>query len=329
MTTNGSSPGGRVDPEGQQPAAQVARDREGGGHEDVQVLREEEGDPLRAAVLREVAADELGVGLDHVERRAVGLREAATRKTKKPTNCGTMYHMPCWASTIETSDRRAGAHHDADEGQALRHLVGDELRGGAHGAQEGVLRARRPAAEHDPVEGDRAEGEDHERPTDTSMPYRPTGVPKMSTTLPNGMTASVATAVTIERIGARKNSQPIAVRGRKSDFVAGLDDLREGLAEAERPDPVGAVAVLEAPEQLALADDDERQDLQADREDHDPLEDLDPPRLGVADDGQHGRDVHGVTSTRGPSSAFALSDGMPSSRKAEPRATWCAGGRRR
>ena len=57
-----------------------------------------------------------------------------------------------------------------------------------------------------------------------------------------------------------------------------------GVQHAERADAVGAVAVLEAPEDLALDHQHDRHELQADGEDHERLEDLDPPRLGVADD---------------------------------------------
>ena len=66
--------------------------------------------------------------------------------------------------------QRARGHDHADEREALRHLVGDELRGGAHRAQERVLRAARPAAEHEAVEGDGASAKTNSGPIDTSMP---------------------------------------------------------------------------------------------------------------------------------------------------------------
>ena len=51
-------------------------------------------------------------------------------------------------------------------------------------------------------------------PIDGSTPYRPVGVPKMSTTLENGMIAIVAAAVIIEITGAIANSQPFELVGR-------------------------------------------------------------------------------------------------------------------
>ena len=48
-----------------------------------EVLGEQEGDEARAAVLGDVAADQLGVGLDEVERRAVGLGEAGDQEDQE------------------------------------------------------------------------------------------------------------------------------------------------------------------------------------------------------------------------------------------------------
>ena len=96
-------------------------------------------------------------------------------------------------------------------------------------------------------------------------------MPKMSTVSPNGMIASAATAVRIEIIGASANSQPIDVRGRNCSLVSSLTMSASGCSDAEGADAVGAVAVLEAAEQLALGEQHERDELQADGEDHDAL----------------------------------------------------------
>ncbi len=66
-----------------------------------------------------------------------------------------------------------------------------------------------------------------------------------------------------------------------------LEDVGEGLHQPERPDAVRAVAALEAPEQLALGDQHDGHELEADGEDHDRLDDLDPPGLVVADEREH------------------------------------------
>ena len=197
--------------------------------------------------------------------------------------------MPSCAWTMPVSDSVPRGDDHADERQALGDLVGDQLRGAAHRAQERVLRARGPAAEHDPVEGDRAEREQVQRadrdvdPVQADLACR-----RCSGRSPNGMIASAAIAVRIEISGASANRKPIDVRGRNCSLDSSLTMSAIGCSSAERADAVGAVAALEAPEQLALGEQHERDELQADREDHERLDDLDPPGLVVADVGEHG-----------------------------------------
>ena len=83
------------------------------------------------------------------------------------------------------------------------------------------------------------------------------------------MIAIVATAVTIEITGASANSKPTDVRGRNCSLESELDDVGDRLQEPEGADAVGAVAVLEAAEQLALDEQDDRHELEDDGEDHD------------------------------------------------------------
>ena len=61
----------------------------------------------------------------------------------------------------------------------------------------------------------------------------------MSTTLPNGMIASAATAATIERIGASVNSQPIDVRGRNDSFVSSFTMSAIGVNTPNGPTRLG------------------------------------------------------------------------------------------
>ena len=84
----------------------------------------------------------------------------------------------------------------------------------------------------------------------------------------------------------RRQREQEADRGCRAELLLGqqLEDVRERLQRAVRADAVGAVAALEAPEQLALGEQHDRHELQADGEDHDRLDDLDPPRLVVADE---------------------------------------------
>ena len=87
-----------------------------------------------------------------------------------------------------------------------------------------------------------------------------------------------------DRDHRREREQP-ADRRARPELLLGqqLDDVGQRLQRAERADAVGAVAVLEAAQQLALGDQHDRDDLEADGEDDDRLDDLDPPGLVVGD----------------------------------------------
>jgi hypothetical protein len=130
----------------------------------------------------------------------------------------------------------------------------------------------------------------------------------MSTVSPNGMIAKAGDRGH-DRDQRREREEP-PDRGARAELLLGdeLDDVGHRLQDPERADAVGPVAVLEAPEQLALDDEHDGHELQADGEDHDRLEDLHPPRLVVADLGE-GQAGHALrTSTSGPSSALVLQE---------------------
>ena len=86
----------------------------------------------------------------------------ASMKIAKPTICG--HDEPDVALGADDVDQRErAAHHDhPEQRQPHRDLVGDQLRRAAHRPEQAVFRARRPAAEQHPVEGDRADREEVE-----------------------------------------------------------------------------------------------------------------------------------------------------------------------
>ncbi len=89
------------------------------------------------------------------------------------------------------------------------------------------------------------------------------------------MIASVATAVTIEITGAMAIIHGTAVAGVELSFESSLKHVGQRLHQPVGPDAVGAVARLEAPEQLPLEQQDQRHHLEDEGEDHDRLHDLD------------------------------------------------------
>ncbi len=155
-------------------------------------------------------------------------------------------------------------------------------------------------------------------------------MPKMSTVLPNGMIANETQAVTTEIAGA-SGEQEADRRARPELLLRDqLEDVRHRLQRAERADAVRAGAALEAAEQLAVHHQRERDHAEADDEDDQRLEDLDPPGLGVADgreDGGHAgtcvRSLAGVTFTScGASDSSSVTE---FSADASPRKTVPAG----
>ena len=76
-------------------------------------------------------------------------------------------------------------------------------------------------------------------PIETSIPYRPTGVPKMSWTPPHGIRASAPTAVRIAITGAILNRKPTDVVGRKGSLVANLTISASGCSSPKGPTRLG------------------------------------------------------------------------------------------
>src|SRR4029453_1609017 len=86
-------------------------------------------------------------GLREGEGGAVRLREPGDHEDQEADYLG--HDVPDGVLCLDEPDQRQRApHHDrAEQGEAHRDLVGDELRRGAHRAEEAVLRARRPPPE--------------------------------------------------------------------------------------------------------------------------------------------------------------------------------------
>src|SRR5581483_11903055 len=89
-----------------------------------------------------------------------------------------------------------------------------------------------------------------------------------------------------------------------------LPDVGHRRQQPEHADAVGAVAGLEAAEDLALGEQHERHEVEDHQERHQRLEDLDPPLLVV--EGVREDDVHGLrTSTSSPSRSPAATNTVP------------------
>ena len=272
------------------PAAEEEGHGDGRDHEHLQVLGQQVGAEAHPAVLGLVALDQLGVRLGQVERRAVGLSEARDHEDQEADELG--HDVPEVALRLDDRRKRQrpGHHHDADQRQAHRHLVGDQLGGRAHRAQEAVLRPRGPAREQQAVERERAEGEEVE---DADRDVDPVEADPV---------LDVAEGDDRQRHDAREDHDGWSDREEQRHrgvwaelLLAGeLHDVGERLHHPERAHAVRAVAVLEAPDQLALDHGQHRHDQEDAEEDDQRLHDHDPGGLGETDLGDevHERRAH-------------------------------------
>ena len=87
----------------------------------------------------------------------------AMKKMRKGTTASRMtFHCQrCAGLGVDDGPgaQRAGDQHHRDHGHAQGGLVGDHLGRGPHRAEQRVLRARRPAGQHDPVDADGGHGQ--------------------------------------------------------------------------------------------------------------------------------------------------------------------------
>ena len=151
------------------------------------------------------------------------------------------------------------------------------------------MRARGPAAEHEAVEGERRRRRRRRgcRCSGRCRRARPR-CRRCRRCRRTGRARASRTAVNIEITGASANIQPTESAGPEVLLEEQLADVGHRLQRAVGPDAVRAVAVLEAAEHLALGQQHDRHELEDDGEDHQRLQELDPPRLVVADLGEDG-----------------------------------------
>ena len=191
---------------------------------------------------------------------------------------------------MSMSDSVPRGHDHADERQALRDLVGDELRGGAHRAEERVLRAARPAAEHEPVEGDRAEREDVERADrDVDAVEPDLGAEDVDAVAERDDRERADRRDDREHRREAMQERRSTCAGRKCSLLSELEDVGERLQRRRTGRRGwGRSGFWKRPSSLRSAMQHDRHEVEDDDEDHERLEDLDPPRLVVADVGEDG-----------------------------------------
>ena len=137
--------------------------------------------------------------------------------------------------------QRTGSHDDRDGGQDERHFVADHLRNGAHGAQQRVLVPARPAGHEHRQLRRRADGEEKQH---AAIEVHSGHVPSHRH----------------HRKGQQHRHHQDQRREEMHDLIGGVghdvllgqgfQSIGDRLEKAVGPNPVGAVAVLDAPKPL-------------------------------------------------------------------------------
>src|SRR5436190_306897 len=289
--------------EGEMPAAEEERDREARERDHVHVLGHLEQAPAHPRVLGVVAGDELLLCFGQVEGGTARLRDAADQEDQEADRLRDDVPERVRLVVDDVDEReRAGRDYDAEHRERERDLVGDELRAGAHRAEQRVLRLTRPAADNEAVDPDRAEREDEDQ---ADRDVRDDAVDVVVPDVP-----PVPVRDDRERRQRRENRDDwredvgdVDRRGREKALLADeLDQVGNRLEKAVRAGAVGAVAELHAPESLALEQRRIGEGQQDEIDDHEALDRADPPRL-----------AHLLTSTVG-----CRSPAWPSAMRATP-----------
>ena len=110
--------------------------------------------------------DQLLLALGQVEGRPVQLGrdrdqedDEGDEPRRKTFQC---QELDAWAATIARVDSEWRSQDHGDDRQPHGRLVGDHLGRGADRPEQRVLRSRRPAGQHRPVDGDRRHGQQEE-----------------------------------------------------------------------------------------------------------------------------------------------------------------------
>ena len=129
---------------------------------------------------------------------------------KKATNLHAAEDVPgCDAESGLLLDddaqiERSGAEHDADQREAERQFVADELRRGAQRAEQGVFVVRRPAGESDAVDADGSDAENDEQADVDIGDFKEIDAVRAHIGAPKGTTAMEMSAQPSEMMGARR-----------------------------------------------------------------------------------------------------------------------------
>ena len=179
---------------------------------------------------------------------------------------------PSWPATMSLRFRLFGGHQHADEREAHRDFVADDLRGGAQATEERVLRVRCPAGEDDAVHAHRRHREDVEQAGVDVRQHPRVGERNHRPRRERGS----------KRQHRRDKEQRAARTGRDDDLLEQhLQHVGERLQQSERADAIGPDAHLHPADYLPLGVGQVRDGQDQRNGDHDDLDERphgQPPR---------------------------------------------------
>ena len=169
------------------------------------------------------SGDDFRFTLGDIEGRTIGLGDARyevhQHQRKQPGP------VPAEQAALRVDDvadvEAARCHQHADHGESHGDLIGDDLRGRTHGAQEGVLGVRRPAGENDAVHAHGGERQNVDSPA---------SILAKACCGEKGMTAHIASEGTKARNGAKRNRNPFESAGMMISLKMSLTTSANGCA---------------------------------------------------------------------------------------------------
>ncbi len=147
---------------------------------------------------------------------------------------------------------RAGAENDADEREAERQFVADELRRGAERAEQGVFVVRRPAGEGDAVDAHGSDAENDEQADVDVGDLEEIEAVRAHAGRAEGNDGDGDERAAEREDGREQIERAIDGSGNQIFFEERFCAVDERLQQAEGADAAGAPAVLDAAHQLAL-----------------------------------------------------------------------------
>jgi len=181
---------------------------------------------------------------------SIGLRVTRDHEQQETQHLETAEHVPVeepaglHLDDHRRTQRAVGQEH-ADRGEAERQLVADHLRRRAQAAHQGVLAARGPAGTDDAVHAETGRGQREQHPAVEVEDHEIHAAPEDLDHRTERNDGEGAQRGDEGNRRSKHEQRLVRALGEGLVFHHELDPVGDRLQQAERPDPVGADAVLD------------------------------------------------------------------------------------